>query len=296
MCGILGVKINEPSEKVAKNLLRIFKNQKERGTDGAGLSLLRNGKLTRIRTADPFDLFSFEYGKFWNTLQKGDCILVHHRFPTNGGGGGNLRSNHPFANEDNKCHLIHNGIVSNDDKLFKQLRKQGHRFESKVEGSITDSEVLVHMVEKDAKGGCQKIVDKAEGSIAIAFQYANDDKIYLWRRLNPIEVYSDKERNQYFSSEFPEGMGFELTKELDEHKLYALGDELEVVQKYKKPVRPEEKYNFFNYREKMIDDDWGKDLEEEWKSRDKYEISNGMLIRKEKKKEANANLFKHYGM
>jgi|TARA_R100000049_G_C1925408_1_gene69921 glucosamine 6-phosphate synthetase-like amidotransferase/phosphosugar isomerase protein len=252
MCGILGVKINKVSEKVPKNLLRIFKNQKDRGTDGAGLSLLRDGQLTRIRTADPFDLFSFEYGKFWNTLQKGDCILVHHRFPTNGGDGNSLRSNHPFANEDNKCHLIHNGVVSNDDKLFKQLRKQGHRFESKVEGSITDSEVLVHMVEKDAKGGCQRIVDKAQGSIAIAFQYANDNKIYLWRRTNPIEVYSDKGGNQYFSSEFPEGKGFTKIQELGEHKLYALGDGLKVVHKYKKPKV--EKYQGWTYTQMDEDD------------------------------------------
>jgi len=236
MCGIIGVKINQPSEKVAKNLLRIFKNQKNRGTDGAGLSLLRKGELTRIRTSDPFTLFSFEYGEFWNTLQKGDCILVHHRLPTNGGGGNRLKSNHPFANENNTCHLIHNGIVSNDDELFKQLINKGHRFESKVQGDITDSEVLVHLVEKDAKGGCQKIIDKARGSIAIAFQYAGDDKIYLWRRSNPIEVYKDKQDNCYFSSEFPEGMGFKKIKELGEHKLYSLSDRhLSLIKTYKQP-------------------------------------------------------------
>ena len=301
MCGILGVKINQPSEKVAKNLLRIFKNQKERGTDGAGLSLLRDGQLTRIRTADPFDLFSFEYGKFWNTLRKGDCILVHHRFPTNGGGGGNLKSNHPFANENNGCHLIHNGIVNNDDDLFKELKKDGHRFESKVEGSITDSEVLVHLVESDAKGGCQKIVDKAEGSIAIAFQYANDNKIYLWRRTNPIEVYTDKYGNQYFSSEFPEGKGFTKIQELGEHKLYALGDKLKVVQKYKQPKKEVTGYyNYSNYRAS----DW-----REWDNKDNmdndlddYKFVNGILVRKNKKskkhkrKETNANLFRRFGL
>ena len=283
MCGILGVKINKASVKVPRNLLRIFKNQKSRGTDGAGISLLRDGKLTRIRAKDPFDLFSFEYGQLWNTIQPGDCILVHHRFPTNGGDGNSLKSNHPFQNEDNSCHLIHNGIVHNDEELWKELRKQGHHFESKVEGSITDSEVLVHMVEKDAKGGCQRIVDKAEGSIAIAFQYANDNKIYLWRRTNPIEVYSDSDGNQYFSSEFPEGMDFEKLKELDEHKLYALnGTDVDLVQKYKKPVVPElTKNHYYNYLDR--DEDWDLDR-------------NGILInrKKAKKKSKQFNLFSRY--
>ena len=256
MCGILGVKINKPSKMVARNLLTIFRNQENRGIDGAGLSLLRNGKLTRIRTPNPFDLFSFEYGKFWNTVEKGDCILIHHRFPTNGGGGDNLSSNHPFADEQNNCHLIHNGIVSNDDTLFDQLRKQGHTFESKVDKDITDSEILVHFVEKDAKGGCQRIVDKAKGSIAIAFQYANDDKIYLWRRTNPIEVYSDSDNNCYFSSEFPEGKGFTKMKDLDEHKLYVLAsNHLKLVKKYKAPKK--EKINY-GYRNIFDYQNWGK--------------------------------------
>ena len=277
MCGILGVKIKVPSPEVAKNLLKIFKNQKERGTEGAGLSLLRNGVLKRIRRSDPFDLFSFEYADLWNNLQEGDCILIHHRFPTNGGGGNNIESNHPFSTESNSCHLIHNGIVSNDKDLFKELRKKGHYFESKVDGSITDSEVLVHMVENDAKGGCQRIVDKAKGSIAIAFQYAKDNKIYLWRRLNPIEVYTDQKENQYFSSEFPEGMGFELTEELDEHKLYALGDKLELVQKYKKPKRPKVEKYFRDVRD--------------WDEFPDYDMVNGGWVRKEdKRKKTDANL------
>jgi len=244
MCGIIGVKINKPSPEVAKNLIRIFKNQANRGTEGAGLSLLRDGNLTRIRKTCPYDLFSFEFGEFWNGVKKGDCILVHHRFPTNGGDGSSLKSNHPFTNEDNSCHLIHNGIVSNDDQLFKELRKDGHIFESKYEGDITDSEVLVHMVEKGAKKGCQKIVDKAKGSIAIAFQYRGDNNIFLWRRSNPIEVYSDKKDNHYFSSEFPENEGFVRIGKLDEHKLYSLTDKgLGMVKKYKKP--------------KVVMDTWG---------------------------------------
>jgi len=272
MCGIIGVKINKPSLKVAKNLLTIFRNQENRGTDGAGLSLLRNGELTRIRKTNPFDLFSFEYGEFWSQVKKGDCILVHHRFPTNGGGGKTLISNHPFANEDNTCHLIHNGVISNSDNVFKELRKQGHKFESKVDGEITDSEVLLHLVENDAISGCKKIIKKTNGGAAIAFQYAGDNRIFLWRRHNPIEVYSDLDSNTYFSSEFPEGLKeFKKLKELDSYKLYAIDETgLVTIKSYKKPKTSS---SYFLYGGK------------------KYSIHGGMYIPRKKKKKIKKQIY-----
>jgi len=90
---------------------------------------------------------------------------MHHRFPTSTP---NLpRFNHPFNNEDNTLSLVHNGHISNYAKLYKHLKKQGHKFESENvarddyysisgyygvssyyrEAKITDSEVIVHLIE-----------------------------------------------------------------------------------------------------------------------------------------------------
>ena len=237
MCGILGVRINNPKD-VAKNLYAVFKNQKSRGTDGAGVSLLRNGRLTRIRSVSPFDLFSFEYGKFWNSLKAGDCVLFHHRIPTTGGDGDNTNNNHPFSDESNSVHLIHNGQIYNDDELVKKLQKQKHRFESSDSEGVVDSEIFVHMLEAGANKGLKRIVKSVWGCQALAFHYKGEDEINLFRADNPLNVYKDKIGNIYFSSEYPEGNdAFNKGKELDEYTWYKLNSKnsLQKRTKYKEP-------------------------------------------------------------
>lgn len=56
---------------------------------------------------------------------------------------------HPFLNTDNTIALIHNGVITNYKKLWKELEKE-HTFRSYSEDvdDITDSEVAVHMIDK----------------------------------------------------------------------------------------------------------------------------------------------------
>lgn len=231
MCGILGVIIKKKGRnlKVVKNLYKIYKNQHLRGKDGAGLTVYSGGRMKRIRNIEPEVLFSIMYFKFWRKLQNGDIVLFHHRWPSSGGQGDSIRSNHPLANEDGSIHLIHNGVIGNVDDLYNKLIQIGHRFESNIckkEGyyNITDSEVLVHLLEthEDVKESIKFLAKNVEGSLAIAFVKRGDDGVWLYRERNPIEVFRDVHGNVYFASEMPEDKSIKRLGTIDERTLYKL--------------------------------------------------------------------------
>ncbi len=245
MCGIIGVYVNNNENKeVAKNLINIFLNQEDRGTRGGGLALLRNKEVMRIRTDTPHRLFYFNFATFWNELQKDDCLIFHHRQPTSNLKSGNTRTNHPFTDESESVYLIHNGIIDNYWQVKDDLVKAGHIFESKKDGFITDTEVLVHLLEDKTK--IQEMIDKAKGSMAIAFIYKAENCIYLLKDdCQPIEVYWDENKNYYFSSELPDDKDLVKGsyKKLRPYCLYQLtGEGLFKIQQFKAPPKPKYTY------------------------------------------------------
>lgn len=242
MCGIIGTVVKNP-ESCGLHLYKIFKAQQDRGVLGGGISLLRDGKLSRYRVTNPFDLFSIEYKSFWEDLKKNDILLVHHRWPTSSDNSENF--NHPISNEFNTVHLIHNGVISDYEKVFKKLKSQGHKFETESEGKITDSEVLVHYLENEKKlfKSINRLNNEVHGSYAVAFIYKGTNYIYLYTNGNPIVTYSDLDGNLYFSSECVMN-GFKDVKNLNDDTLYKYSkDGLKPVRKfYVKKVAPTTTY------------------------------------------------------
>lgn len=209
MCGIIGVVVNNPVGLFNK-LKNIYENQKSRGTGGCGIAVLRNGKLFRLRGRDANKLFKATiFTNILNNLQVGDLVLIHHRFGTTGADGRLFtEANHPIMNEKKDLALIHNGCISNYKDLYFDLKKQGHWFETQITAKtkkglevwkdITDSEVIVHLIEQYGIEG----VNKVSGSVAIAYLTKQENCIYLYG--TPISVYKDDE-NYYFSSQQPSG-------------------------------------------------------------------------------------------
>ena len=231
MCGILGVVVKSKGRSlgIVRKLYQIYRNQKLRGQDGTGVSICRNGKLFRVRDVEPEVLFSVMYYKFWKKLRKGDLIIIHHRIPTSGGGGDSLRSNHPFSNEDNSIHLVHNGSITNTNYLYNKLHKLGHKFESNICSeknlyNITDSEILVHLLEGkvDMSKKIKFLSDIVCGTLAIAFVKKDEEGIWLYRDGNNIEVFKDEVGNLFFASEMPIGNGFKSIRNIDERALFNL--------------------------------------------------------------------------
>lgn len=223
MCGILGVQVKSPTLQVGLRLYSIFMNQKHRGTDGAGLAILRDGKITRIRVKSPFELFSIKYINFWEGLKHGDNIIIHHRFPTHGDNGENLSSNHPFLSEDNNTCLVHNGMIHNNKSLFREL-KHKHSFESVTKKNlITDSEVLLHLIDKDITKGLHRITNDTTGYYAISFLNTKINGLNLFKDNNtPVSVYKDEDDNVYFSSELPDDRRFKEIGKLKPYTWYTI--------------------------------------------------------------------------
>jgi predicted glutamine amidotransferase len=198
MCGIIGAYVQNKPKKVKDKLYNIFISQRDRGLKGGGFTILRKGELIRHRALDPFELFDERMD-----LKKGDCILFHHRIPTSSAN--EESSNHPIHNEDDSVAIVHNGHINNYDTVGKTLSKQGHRFETKdSKGSITDSEVVVHLVEgRKPKKAVNVLNSTLIGGYALAWICKETKKINLYRRTNPIQYYADTDGNQYFSSEDP---------------------------------------------------------------------------------------------
>lgn len=224
MCGILGVVINKMSSEVIRNLYDIFIDQKNRGIAGAGISINDDKGLYRYRSVSPFRLFNAYNEKVWSRLDKGSRVMIHHRFPTSTDN--EPKYNHPMATEDKRMHLIHNGHIFNWDELYKKLKKK-HKFETHDGKIITDSEVILHIIEDNIKGkdkikALSKMYDKVSGSFALAIQWIGDDKIYLVKHNNPIVISQDDDGNYYFSSELSKRLGLKEIHSLAEGEIGVL--------------------------------------------------------------------------
>ena len=225
-----------------------------RGADGGGIAILRDGVIYRRRSKSPQDLFDKS-----TSFKKGDIVLIHHRYPTTTKN--EERFNHPFCDEKNTLCVIHNGHISNYERLYKTLKRKGHKFESESDNvtfgnrgytaKITDSEVIAHLLEeREATTGIRILNSTLVGSYALAWCYAKEEKVYLYCKDNPISVYSDRFGNEFFSSEYPKDHPFltDLTeeKQLDEGTLYSLNKK-GLKEEYKLKIRTEKKISYTGY-------------------------------------------------
>ena len=255
MCGILGVKVNAVTPELVANMKKVFTNQEHRGKIGCGVARQRNGILQRLRGTTASQLFEDKgFISFWQDLKPGDLVIGHHRYATTGGNGYCTESNHPVANENKNLMLVHNGHISGYTKVHDELRQSGHKFETEIRtmtnsgfvlgADITDSEVLVHLLEGGLVEDTINRMKNLNGSYAIAFLKANAHRIYLYRETSPIQVYEDKAGNIYFSSERPKEAEFINHVTLKEGVLYAIGGS---GLKYVKKVKDISTYSYSGY-------------------------------------------------
>ncbi len=186
MCGIIGI---IGRDKVAPLLIDGLKRLEYRGYDSAGIATLVGGRIERRRSE----------GKITN-LEKlvqsnplgGTIGIGHTRWATHGLP--NEINAHPHANE--RCVLVHNGIIENFQQLRRELTAKGHRFETE-----TDTEAVVHLVSDFLGQGMtpQQAVAaslaKLEGAFALAILFSGHEGLMIAaRRGSPLAVgYGDGE-------------------------------------------------------------------------------------------------------
>ncbi len=180
MCGIVAYL---GQQKALPVLLEGLKRLEYRGYDSAGVAVLNDGAAFLHRAVGKIS--SLEKG-IEDLRCPGTAGIAHTRWATHGKP--SVENAHPHSSCDKKVHLVHNGIVENYVALRAELQQEGHRFTSE-----TDTEVLVHLVEKYLKeagsltGAVQKTLRRVSGTFGIAVVSQDSPReIVVAKRSSPL--------------------------------------------------------------------------------------------------------------
>ncbi len=181
MCGIIGA---VAQRNVVPILLEGLKRLEYRGYDSAGLAIVANGGLTRVRKPGRVAELEAEI-KIRQT--HGRLGIAHTRWATHGAP--NERNAHPHVSA-NSFAVVHNGIIENHEDLRQRLSDIGYAFSSE-----TDTEVIVHLVhhyyqqEKDLFGATRKATRELKGAYAIGVICADEPhKLICAREGSPLLI------------------------------------------------------------------------------------------------------------
>jgi len=137
MCGIVGA---TAERRVAGILLEGLKRLEYRGYDSAGMALLNDDGLHKLRRVGKVNELA---EALEDTGMNGFAGIAHTRWATHGGV--TEANAHPhFSN--GSLAVVHNGIIENHSELRKALKAKGYEFESQ-----TDTEVISHLVFEERK-------------------------------------------------------------------------------------------------------------------------------------------------
>lgn len=196
MCGIAGM-IRFGNEPITEEILSLLLvGNEHRGNDASGIALAQaDGTVDVCKSDSP--PWKFVSSKQWeefiekNLHEDTWAAMVHARGATTGNPRNNV-NNHPLYAGVSAA--IHNGVIRNDDWLFKDLK-----LERRAE---TDSDIIRAIV--DAGGINQntvKTLNKIAGGVAsCVFDPRSPKKLFLMRSGNPICLASS-EQSLFFASE-----------------------------------------------------------------------------------------------
>jgi glutamine---fructose-6-phosphate transaminase (isomerizing) len=135
MCGIVGYIGPRDATPI---ILTGLKRLEYRGYDSAGLAVLQNGAIQLRRDAGKLARLESLVAE---TPLQGNLGIGHTRWATHGEP--SARNAHPHLGMTGDVVVVHNGIVENFLELRSELRDEGVIF-----NSDTDSEVIVHLIER----------------------------------------------------------------------------------------------------------------------------------------------------
>ncbi len=181
MCGIVGA---VAQRDVVDILVEGLRRLEYRGYDSAGVAVVNNGELKRLRRLGKVKELSDAVDA---SPTPGGTGIAHTRWATHGEP--SERNAHPHVSNDQLA-VVHNGIIENHTALKKALEADGYRFESQ-----TDTEVIAHLVHKtreetgDLLNAVQKAVKQLEGAYGTVLMDANDaERLVVARSGSPLVI------------------------------------------------------------------------------------------------------------
>ena len=180
MCGVVGYIGHREALPL---LLEGLKRLEYRGYDSAGIALLGGNKIHTIKSVGKIE--SLEKS-LKGQSHKATLGIAHTRWATHGHP--TSENAHPHLDCHGKIALVHNGIIENYEYLKAILIEEGHTF-----SSDTDTEVLVHLIEKyyrrDLASAVRFALQEVEGTYGIVVCCAEEpDKLLVARDSSPILV------------------------------------------------------------------------------------------------------------
>jgi glucosamine--fructose-6-phosphate aminotransferase (isomerizing) len=193
MCGIVGAAARRD---VVGTLISGLKALEYRGYDSAGIALLTDQGLQRVRTKGKVrDLEALQAAQ----PIAGFTGIAHTRWATHGAP--NTVNAHPIASRGNVA-VVHNGIIENHDELRSELKTLGYEFATE-----TDTEVIAHLVEhyrnagNDLLDAVRKTIARLRGAYAIAVLSRRDPGRVIGARRGSPMVAGLADGEQFIASD-----------------------------------------------------------------------------------------------
>ncbi|WP_144392468.1 glutamine--fructose-6-phosphate transaminase (isomerizing) [Pleionea sediminis] len=181
MCGIVGA---VAQRDVAEILIEGLRRLEYRGYDSAGVAILNNNDIQRVRRLGKVKELS-------DALEvsplPGSTGIAHTRWATHGEP--SEVNAHPHISGSDFA-VVHNGIIENHEELKEQLKTKGYEFVS-----ATDTEVIAHLIAEEYKNfkdllkAVQSAVKQLEGAYgAVVMNRNNPEELIVARSGSPLVV------------------------------------------------------------------------------------------------------------
>jgi glutamine---fructose-6-phosphate transaminase (isomerizing) len=176
MCGIVGYTGQRQAQSI---LLDSLARVEYRGYDSCGIAVL-NPDIQIFKDAVRVADLARTSPRLNGTVGIGHTRWATHGAPSQ-------ENAHPHTDCTGQFAVVHNGIITNYQKLTQQLISEGHRF-----SSATDTEIIAHLVEKYYQGDLEKAFERAlqdiEGSYAIILIKSGESCLLVARKDSPLVI------------------------------------------------------------------------------------------------------------
>ena len=192
MCGIVGY---VGDRNILSVLIVGLERLSYRGYDSAGVAIVSDDEISVWKKPGKVHVLAKELE---SKSIDGNAGVGHTRWATHGIP--NEVNSHPHFDAKRRFSVVHNGIIENYLQLKSELVKEGFLFRSQ-----TDSETIVHLIDKYYNGSLieavQKAVSRLDGSFAICVVSAFDANCMVVARKNSPLIIGVGKNENYVSSD-----------------------------------------------------------------------------------------------